>query len=124
LSSYTDTINLKEKHPDTFKEDLFMYKPKDPKAWAKAAGEGIIENQSLTRGFCRTMTKVYYDIAMKNMDSTEQELNNMAQIVMKCQDQIDNYNDFGLTKKRLYDLGSLQGERKKFKLNFGSNTRG
>jgi hypothetical protein len=129
LLPYTENINLKEKHPDVFKEDLFMYRaktntPDGAKAWAEKVGEAAITDQMITRGSCRTNIKVYYDIAMKNIAIGDEKLNNLAQIVTKCQDQIDNFNDFGLTKKRLYDLGNLQGERKKYKLNYQTNSRG
>jgi len=61
---------------------------------------------------------------MKNIAIGDEKLNNLAQIVTKCQDQIENFNDLGLTKKRLYELGNLQGERKKYKLNYQTNSRG
>ena len=129
LSAYTENINLSEKHPDVFKEDLVMYRaktntPDGAKAWAEKVGEAAITDQMITRGGCRTNIKVYYDIAMKNIAIGDEKLNNLAQIVTKCEDQIENFNDFGLTKKRLYELGNLQGERKKYKLNFSTNSRG
>jgi hypothetical protein len=129
LLPYTETMNLKEKHPDVFKEDLVMYRaktntPDGAKAWAEQVGQGTIDDQSITRGGCRTNIKVYYDIALKNIPIGDEKLNNLAQIVAKCEDQIQNFNDFGLTKKRLYELGNLQGERKKYKINFSTNSRG
>jgi hypothetical protein len=129
LSTYTENINLSEKHPEVFKEDLFMYRaktntPEGAKNWAEKVGEAAITDQMITRGGCRTNIKVYYDIAMKNIAIGDEKLNNLAQIVTKCQDQIENFNDFGLTKKRLYELGNLQGERKKYKLNYQTNSRG
>lgn len=129
LTSYTENINLKVKHPDAFNEDLFMFRaltntPEGIKAWAEKVGEGAITDQKVTRGGCRTNIKVYYDLMEKNIAIGEEKLENLAQIVMKCQDQIDNYNDLGLTKKRLQSLSNLRGERKRFQLNFGTNTRG
>lgn len=129
LTGYTETMNLKDKHPDVFKEDLIMYRaktntPAGAKAWAEKVGQTTIDDQSITRGGCRTNIKVYYDIALKNIPIGDEKLNNLAQIVAKCEDQIQNFNDFGLTKKRLYELGNLQGERKKYKINFSTNSRG
>ena len=129
LKSYTENINLKVKHPEVFNEDLFMFRaltntPEDIKAWAENVGEGAITDQKVTRGGCRTNIKVYYDLMEKNIAIGEEKLENLAQLVMKCQDQIDNFNDFGLTKKRLQSLSNLRGERKRFQLNFGTNTRG
>ena len=129
LKSYTENINLKVKHPEVFNEDLFMFRaltntPEDIKAWAENVGETAITDQKVTRGGCRTNIKVYYDLMEKNIAIGEEKLENIAQLVMKCQDQIDNFNDFGLTKKRLQSLSNLRGERKRFQLNFGTNTRG
>lgn len=129
LTGYTETMNLNDKHPDVFKEDLIMYRaktntPAGAKAWAEKVGQTTIDDQSITRGGCRTNIKVYYDIALKNIPIGDEKLNNLAQIVAKCEDQIQNFNDFGLTKKRLYELGNLQGERKKYKINFSTNSRG
>ena len=129
LTGYTENINLKVKHPEVFNEDLFMFRaltntPEAIKAWAEKVGEGAITDQKVTRGGCRTNIKVYYDLMEKNIAIGEEKLENIAQLVMKCQDQIDNFNDFGLTKKRLQSLSNLRGERKRFQLNFGTNTRG
>jgi hypothetical protein len=129
LTGYTENINLSEKHPDVFKEDLYMFRaltntPEGIKAWAEKVGEAAITDQKVTRGGCRTNIKVYYDLMEKNIAIGEEKLENLAQLVMKCQDQIDNFNDFGLTKKRLQALSNLRGERKRFQLNFGTNTRG
>ena len=129
LTGYTESMNLKDKHPDVFKENLVMYRaltntPDGAKAWAEQVGQATIDDQSITRGGCRTNIKVYYDIALKNIPIGDEKLNNLAQIVAKCEDQIQNFNDFGLTKKRLYELGNLQGERKKYKINFSTNSRG
>ena len=129
LSAYTENINLSVKHPDVFKEALYMFRartntPEGAKNWAEKVGEAAITDQMITRGGCRTNIKVYYDIAMKNIAIGDEKLNNLAQIVTKCQDQIENFNDLGLTKKRLYELGNLQGERKKYKLNYQTNSRG
>ena len=129
LTAYTENINLKEKHPDVFNENLFMFRaltntPEAIKDWAENVGETAITDQKVTRGGCRTNIKVYYDLMEKNIAIGEEKLENLAQLVMKCQDQIDNFNDFGLTKKRLQSLSNLRGERKRFQLNFGTNTRG
>jgi len=129
LTGFTENMNLRDKHPDVFKEDLIMYRaktntPAEAKAWAEQVGQTTIDDQSITRGGCRTNIKVYYDIALKNIPIGDEKLNNLAQIVAKCEDQIQNFNDFGLTKKRLYELGNLQGERKKYKINFSTNSRG
>lgn len=129
LTAYTENINLKVKHPDAFNEDLFMFRaltntPEGIKSWAEKVGEGAITDQKVTRGGCRTNIKVYYDLMEKNIAIGEEKLENIAQIVMKCQDQIDNYNDLGLTKKRLQSMSNLRGERKRFQLNFVTNTRG
>jgi hypothetical protein len=129
LLSFTENINLEEKHPEVFNEPLIMYRaktntPDGIKDWAEKVGETAITDQKVTRGGCRTNIKVYYDMMEKNIAIGEEKLENLAQIVMKCQDQIDNFNDFGLTKKRLQALSNLRGERKRFQLNFGTNTRG
>lgn len=129
LSAYTENINLKIKHPEVFSEDLFMFRaktntPEAIKNWAEKVGGDAITDQKVTRGGCRTNIKVYYDLMEKNIAIGEEKLENLAQLVMKCQDQIDNFNDFGLTKKRLQALSNLRGERKRFQLNFGTNTRG
>ena len=129
LLTFSETMNLKEKHPEVFSEDLMMYRaktntPEAIKAWAEKVGETAITDQKVTRGGCRTNIKVYYDLMEKNIAIGEEKLENLAQLVMKCQDQIDNFNDFGLTKKRLQALSNLRGERKRFQLNFGTNTRG
>lgn len=129
LLDLSETMNLKEKHPDVFKEDLMMYRaktntPDGLKRWAEEVGQGAIQDRMITRGGCRTNIKVYFDLAKQNIEIGEEKLDNLANIVLRCQDKFENFNDFGLTKKRIYDLGNQQGERKRFKLNYSSNTRG
>lgn len=129
LLEFHETMDLNEKHPDVFSESLVMYRattntPESLKQWADAVGQAAIQDRMLTRGGCRTNIKVYFDLAKQNIEIGEEKLDNLANIVMRCQDKFDNFNDFGLSKKRLYELGNQQGERKRFKLNFSSNTRG